>query len=86
MSKTGERVSPLLRKRKFLPRNVMERMITSRLDWYLEINTLPTSSLRLALENVSPQTNKLFFFLASPSDALIRDTLLLPYFVDFEGL
>ncbi|GFW09549.1 probable RNA-directed DNA polymerase from transposon X-element [Trichonephila clavipes] len=58
---------------------VMERMITSRLDWYLETNNLLTSSLRLDLENVRPQTNKLFF-LASPSRTpLIRDTLLLPY-------
>ncbi|GFV93276.1 hypothetical protein TNCV_386401 [Trichonephila clavipes] len=57
---------------------VMERMITSRLDWYLETNNLLTSSQ--AGFRKCQSTNQQVVFLASPSRTpLIRDTLLLPY-------
>ncbi|GFW42533.1 uncharacterized protein TNCV_4257271 [Trichonephila clavipes] len=56
---------------------VMERMITSRLDWYLETNNLLTSSQ--AGFRKCQSTNQQVVFLASPSRTpLIRDTLLLP--------
>ncbi|GFW26500.1 probable RNA-directed DNA polymerase from transposon X-element [Trichonephila clavipes] len=63
---------------------VMERMITSRLDWYLETNNLLTSSQ--AGFRKCQSTNKQVVFLGqSIKDALDQRHSALALFVDFEA-
>ncbi|GFU31211.1 probable RNA-directed DNA polymerase from transposon BS [Trichonephila clavipes] len=63
---------------------VMERMITSRLDWYLEINNLLTSS-QAGFRKCQSTNQQVVFLGQSIKDALDQRHLALALFVDFEA-
>ncbi|GFY21721.1 probable RNA-directed DNA polymerase from transposon BS [Trichonephila clavipes] len=63
---------------------VMERMITSRLDWYLETNNLLTSS-QVGFRKCQSTNQQVVFLGQSIKDALDQRHSALALFVDFEA-
>ncbi|GFU10212.1 probable RNA-directed DNA polymerase from transposon BS [Trichonephila clavipes] len=63
---------------------VMERMITSRLDWYLETNNLLTSS-QAGFRKCQSTNQQVVFLGQSIKDALDQRYSALALFVDFEA-